>query len=249
MTSQAHPNPLGALFVSLWYDGSMQAIILAAGRGTRMAPLTDTIPKPMLAVLGRNLIEWKLEALPPGITNIILIVGYRKEAIEDYFGSSWKDIPIVYVEQTDLDGTGGAVALCKEYVSDKALVLMGDDIYNKDDLERLACHKYAILVHDEGEAGLKRKGQVIEKNGILAGINEGDSQTGISSSLINAGAYVISKEYFNYPPVKFTETEYGLPHTLVSMLQDHSVHVEKATSWIQITRPECLKRAAQELSK
>jgi UDP-N-acetylglucosamine diphosphorylase / glucose-1-phosphate thymidylyltransferase / UDP-N-acetylgalactosamine diphosphorylase / glucosamine-1-phosphate N-acetyltransferase / galactosamine-1-phosphate N-acetyltransferase len=227
----------------------MQAIILAAGRGTRMSPLTDTLPKPMLTVLGKNLIEWKLEALPESVTQIILIVGYKKEIIENYFGDSWKGIPITYIEQETLDGTGGAIALCKDYVTDKALVLMGDDIYEKRDLEHLLAHEYAMLVNDEGEAGLKRKGQIIEKNGLLVGLNEGDSQTGTPSSLINTGACVISKEYFTYPPVKFSETEYGLPHTLISLSKNRPVQVEKATSWIQITRPECLERATLKLLK
>lgn len=226
----------------------MEAIILAAGRGTRMAPLTDTTPKPMLNVLGKNLIEWKLEALPKGITKIIFVVGYKKEVIQNYFGSSWRGIPIIYVEQTVLDGTGGAIALCEPYIESKALILMGDDIYNKEDLERLVAHDYALLVLDEGEEGLKKKGQVVEKDGLLVGLNEGNVQTGVPSSLINTAAYAISKKYFSYPKIHVSETEYGLPQTLVSLTKDIPVSVLRATWWIQVTTPECLERAAMKLS-
>lgn len=226
----------------------MEVIILAAGRGTRMAPLTDTIPKPMLSVLGKNLIEWKLEALPDGVSHIIFVVGYKKEVIQDYFGTSWKGIPITYIEQKTLDGTGGAIALCEPYINKKALILMGDDIYNKEDILRISALDYAILVLDEGEEGLKKKGQVVEKEGLLVGLNEGQSQTNTPSSLINAAAYSISKEYFKYPLVKVSETEFGLPHTLVSVTKDIPVHVVRATWWIQVTTPECLNRASNLLS-
>lgn len=225
----------------------MIAIILAAGRGTRMAPLTNDLPKPMLMVLGKNIIEWKLEVLPKEVTEIIMIIGYKKEIIENYFGSSWKGIPIKYVEHKTLNGTGGAIALCEEYVKDKTLVLMGDDIYNKEDLEKLCSYDYAILVLDEGEAGLSKKAQVIEKNGLFAGLNEGQSQTGVISSLINTGAYVISKEYFKYPLVRVSEKEFGLPNTLAEVAKNIPVNVLQAKWWIQITTPECVERAKKLL--
>lgn len=221
----------------------MKAIILASGKGTRMAPLTDTIPKPMLTVADKNLIEWKLEALPEGIDEIIMIVSYLKEVIQGYFGTSWRGIPISYVIQEPINGTGGGVALCEQYVDEKVLIVSGDDIYAKEDLQNLTQYNYAILVHDEGEAGLKKKGQVVERGGLFVGINEGDIQTGIPSSLINAGAYVISSEYFDYPLVKVSETEYGFPQTLVQVAKDIPIHVVHATQWIQITAPEDLKKA------
>ena len=196
----------------------------------------------MLIASGKNLIEWKLEALPEKITSIILVVGYKKEVIIDYFGESWKGIPITYVVQEVLDGTGGAIELCKEYIKDKALFLYGDDIYKKEDLEKLCDQSFAMQVYDDGEKGLTKKGQVIQKDGLLIGINEGTAQTGIPSSLIFTGAGVISKEYFNYEPVKFTETEYGLPHKLVVISKDIPVHTIFATKWIQITGPEDLKQ-------
>lgn len=225
----------------------MKVIIMASGKGTRMAPLTDTTPKPMLKVLGKNLIEWKLERLPKGVDHIIMIVSYLREQIMEYFGSSWNGIPITYVIQDPINGTGGGIALCKEHVDGKTLIVSGDDIYEKEDLERLAEHDYAVLVFDEGEEGLKKKGQVVEKDGLFVGINEGDIQTGTPSSLINAGAYMISKEYFTYPLVKWSPTEYGFPQTLAQLKDDHPIHIVRASKWIQITAPEDLEKAEQEL--
>ena len=226
----------------------MKAIILASGKGTRMAPLTDTRPKPMLKIHGKNLLEWKLERLPESIDQIIIVVNYLREQIIEHFGNSWNGIPIEYTVQDPIDGTGGAVALCEKYITDKALIISGDDIYEKKDFEELIKYDYAILVSDLGEEGLKRYGQVVENNGIFIGINEGILQTGIPSSLINAGAYVISKEYFTYPKVKWSEDEYGLPQTLAQIKDDYPIHVIHATRWINITTPNDLEKAEKLLA-
>ncbi len=228
----------------------MIAIILAGGRGTRMAPLTDTLPKPMLKVLDKNLLEWKLEALPQNVTKIVFVVGYLGEKIREHFGSSWKGIPIEYVEQGVLDGTGGAIALCEHLVEDRALIMMGDDIYDARDLATLAQHPFSMLVMDKGEEARSIKaGKVVEKDGLFLGLNEGFAQTGIETTLINAAAYTISKPYFSYEKVKFSEKEYGLPHTLASVAKNHPVHVIKTTEWIQVTTPECLDKAAKEITQ
>lgn len=228
----------------------MIAIILAGGRGTRMAPLTDTLPKPMLKVLDKNLLEWKLEALPQNVTTIVFVVGYLGEKIKEHFGSSWKGIPVEYVEQEVLDGTGGAVALCEHLVEDRALIMMGDDIYDARDLATLAQHPFSMLVMDKGEEARSIKaGKVIEKDGLFLGLNEGFAQTGVETTLINAAAYTISKPYFSYEKKKVSENEYGLPQTLVGLVTDHPVRIIKTNKWIQITTPECLERAAKEITQ
>lgn len=228
----------------------MKAIILAGGRGQRMSPLTDTLPKPMLKVKDKNLLEWKLEALPREVSEIIFVVGYLKEKISDYFGESWNGIPVRYVEQKVLDGTGGAIALCEAYITDRALIMMGDDIYAKEDFEALAKHPFSMLVTDGGESAKNIKaGKVVEKDGLFMGLNEGLAQTGIETTLINAAAYTLSKEYFLYEKKKVSENEYGLPQTLVSVTKDHPVHIVHTKRWIQITTPECLSRAERELDQ
>ena len=72
----------------------MQAVILAAGVGKRLKPLTDDLPKPMVRVNGRPILEYTLSILPKEIDEVILIVGYLKEKIIEYFGDSFKGVPI-----------------------------------------------------------------------------------------------------------------------------------------------------------
>src|SRR3989344_9593279 len=113
----------------------MQAVILAAGRGTRMGKLTEEIPKPMLPLLGKPLLEWKLAMLPRTIDEVVLVVGYLEHRIQEYFGKQWKGRTLRYVYQKSLNGTGGALALTKEIARDRFLVTMGDDLYHPQDLK------------------------------------------------------------------------------------------------------------------
>src|SRR5437016_4983418 len=109
----------------------MQAVILAAGHGTRMVELTQSVPKPMLTVAGKPLLEYKLDALPEKIDEVIIIVGYLGGVIQKHFGGLYDNKRILYVEQEKLDGTAGALWCAKDILHDRYLVMMGDDIYAK----------------------------------------------------------------------------------------------------------------------
>lgn len=106
----------------------MQAVILAGGRGTRLYPLTENIPKPMAPVAGRPFLEYQLDFLKgQSITEVVLLVGYRAAQIEDYFGDGARfGLSIQYsAEQTPL-GTGGAVREARPLLRDEFLLLNGD---------------------------------------------------------------------------------------------------------------------------
>jgi len=111
-----------------------QAVILAAGKGTRMLPLTETRPKPMQEVSGKNLIEWKLAALPEAIRDVVIVVGYQGEQIREFFGDMWHGRSIRYVVQEKLNGTAGALWSARNLLHGRFLVLMGDDLYAKEDI-------------------------------------------------------------------------------------------------------------------
>ena len=122
----------------------MKAVILCAGRGERMMPLTRDRPKCMIKIFGRPILHWNIyNLMKSGINDIIVVCGYKKEVIRDYF----YDIPnhIEYVEQKNLNGTGGAVSVVEEFVDDSFLVLTGDTLYLKKDLERLMEKENSLL--------------------------------------------------------------------------------------------------------
>lgn len=217
----------------------MYAVILAAGKGTRMKDLTKDKPKPMLTWQGKNLIEHKLDSLPSSVTKVILIVGYLGDSISSYFGNSYKGLPIEYVEQKELLGTAHAIWQAKHLLDRRFFVLMGDDIYAKEDLERLASHDHALLSY---KADPKRSGGkfILNPNGSLKNIIE-DKDGSIDSPLVYTGACVMSPVLFTYDLVQIPgRNEYGLPQTIVQMTDRHAIHIVEATFWKQITAPEDL---------
>src|SRR3989344_7054333 len=113
----------------------MQAVILAAGRGVRMGEVSKVTPKPMLSVLGKNLIQHKIDILPKEIDEIVIVTRHLEEQIHGFFKDNYDGRKITYVTQEELNGTGGAVWQAKEKLGDRFLVMMGDDIYIKKDIE------------------------------------------------------------------------------------------------------------------
>lgn len=224
----------------------MQAVILAAGRGTRMKSLTDNVPKPMLRVKGKPILEYKLMALPREIDEVIFIVGYEKGQIEEYFGSDFQGKKIRYVIQDELNGTGGAIHLVKDMIEDKFLVMMGDDLYHPDDTKDILKHDRAILsseVENPSAFGVFD----IDKDNNLIDIVEKPKNP--PSNLINTGMYVLDKYFFDYELVPISETEFGLPQTLVKLAKDRPVKIIKAREWHPIGNPDELGEAEKVLDK
>jgi len=225
----------------------MQTVILAAGRGTRLRPLTYHVPKPMIRIAGKNLIEHNLSALPKEVDEVILVVGYLGEQIINHFGDTYENKKIIYIKQQKLFGTGHALSACRNILKDRFLVLMGDDIYSKKDIDKCLKHKNCILAQK-----VKNKfigGRIIlNSQGCLKKINEGIHKK--HEGLVNTGLYVLTREFFNYELVKLkNKKEYGLPQTLVKMAVDHPVFIEKAQSWLQISSLAGLKTAEKVLGK
>ena len=108
----------------------MQTLILAAGRGTRLAPLTDTIPKVMAEVAGQPLIERIVrQSVSVGLTDLIIVVGYKQETIRNHLGDgSAYGAKITYVEQTELGGTGHAVSTAAPHLIGDFMFLFGDSL-------------------------------------------------------------------------------------------------------------------------
>src|SRR6202011_4931751 len=107
-----------------------KAVVLAAGRGTRMRELTLSMPKPMIEICGKPVLSYILEGLrDAGVRQTLIVVGYRKEVVVDHFGNgSAIGIEIVYREQIRQDGTGKVVELAKEFCGSDPFILSYGDI-------------------------------------------------------------------------------------------------------------------------
>src|SRR6516165_12737073 len=126
----------------------MDAVILAAGLGTRLRPHTLTTPKPLLPVRQRPLLDWTLGALPPAVDRVVVVVHYLAEQVETYLRGQKHFAQWVTVPQHEPRGTGDALRRCREALrSDRFLVLNGDDLYGAADLADLASSPAGLLVH------------------------------------------------------------------------------------------------------
>lgn len=225
----------------------MQAVILAAGKGTRMRPLTYDIPKPMLPVKSKPILEYTLAALPDEIDEIIFIVNYLGEHIQDHFGMEYNGKKIHYVLQEELNGTAGAVHSCKHLIKDEFLVINGDDLYRKEDIRKMMDNGLSILAYEIENP--QRFGVLkVDEKGNLVDIIE--NKTGMPGwHLINTGTYKLNKKFFDYPMVPISETEFGLPQTMMEMAREFPIKIVKTDTWFPIGFPEDLGEAERIIDK
>lgn len=227
----------------------MQAVILAAGKGTRMKELTQSVPKPMLIVNGKTLIEHKLDALPPEVTEVVLIVGYHADVIREHFKDAFGGRRIQYVVQKDLNGTAGALWLARDFLTDRFIVMMGDDLYAREDIETcFASSEWSVLVQ-ETETMASGGRMVMDDSGNIVDIVEGEHA---GSGLMNTNMFGLDPRVFDYPMVPKAEgsEEYGLPQTVLAASKASGIALAavKATFWIQVTAPEDLTKAEDALA-
>lgn len=214
----------------------MQVIILAAGKGSRMGTISKTTPKPLLNFQGKTLLEHKLDSLPACTSEIIITIGHLGVQIKKQFGESYKNIPIHYVNQPEQKGTAHALWQCKNIIKEKFMVLMSDDIYHKDDLEKLTeiqPDDWSILVYPE-KAGVKAGKIIATPDNNLAKIYH--DRTGSSRcNLIYTGACVLSPEIFQKKMLKVNKKEYGLPQTFSQFVEEKNIKILTTKKWTRIT--------------
>lgn len=182
-------NYLKALVIGV----RMQAVILAAGVGKRMRPLTLERPKPLIEILGKSILERILDELVGLVSEVILVVGYKKEMIVEGFGKEYKGMGLVYVVQEEQLGTGHALLQAEERVRGKFLMLNGDDLYAREDIERLVKHDQAVLLQKK-EGDVSRYGVMVVKKGKVVEVVEKPAE--FVSDLVNTGMFCFGLEVF-----------------------------------------------------
>ena len=235
----------------------LKAIILSAGEGSRMRPLTLTKPKTMLPVAGKPIIQYNIESLRDnGITDILLIVRYKEEIVRNYFGDgSDFGVNISYKTQKDFLGTANAISYGEDFIDDSIIVLNGDIILD-DEIIHEIIKKYNYLspdtlmllteVEDPSAFG------VVEiENGNIKNIVEKPKREEAPSNLVNAGIYIFNKDIFD----KIRETEisergeYEITDSVSLQIEDNKTVIGHKTSkdWIDVGRPWELIEVNEEL--
>jgi len=174
----------------------MKAIILAGGRGKRLRPITDYIPKPLIPIKNIPIIEWQLRYLKKfGIDEVIICTGYKQEMIENHLNMKNIGIKIKYsIEKTPL-GTGGAIKKAGEMIKDKSFFVINGDTITNIDLKKLATKKNVIAAIE-----LRTKYGILEtENDKIMDFKE---KKEISDTWMNAGIYHLQKEILKDLPTK-----------------------------------------------
>lgn len=224
----------------------MKAVVLAAGKGLRMRPLTNEIPKPLLKIAGKPILQHNLEQLKGIVNEVILIVGYRAEQIKNYFGNEFQGIKIRYVYQKEQMGTGHALLLAKNFVKGKFIVMYGDDLYHREDIERCLTHDLAVLAQEVENP--ERFGVFIVEDGIIKDVVEKSKNP--SSNLANAGFYVLNDKIFDIlEKLKLSEREeYELTDAIKKFAVNNRISCELVKKfWISISSPGEMKKAEKML--
>lgn len=219
----------------------MQCVILCAGKGTRMRPLTNTIPKPLIEVCGKPVLQHIVEVLPEEIDELILVVGYKQEQIRDFCGSEYLGKRITYCEQEDFSaGTGDALLCAAEKVVGKFLFMYGDDIHGADALKEAVMHDHAIL---GAYSDTPERFGVLEANdeGMLKAIPEKPENP--TSNLVNIGGFVLDPIVFTYSAPVSESGEVYVNSLIEQYAAVHPVVIVQQETWLPIGYPEHIAAA------
>jgi mannose-1-phosphate guanylyltransferase len=180
----------------------MKAVILAGGLGTRLRPLTYSIPKPLVPLAGKPLVRRIIDGLPSSVDTVVLAVSYMKEALEDYFRVEPCGRKVILVNESTPMGTGGAIKNVAQYIDGTFIAVNGDCVSSLDIKAMVRAHR------ENGGLGTIALWQVedptafgvvkLERDTRITDFQEKPSLAEAKSNLINAGVYVFEPEILDY---------------------------------------------------
>lgn len=225
------------------------AAILAGGFGKRLRPYTEEIPKPLVPVAGRPILEWQIEWLKKyGIEEFVLLVGYRKEKIIEHMGSGSRlGVKVTYVVEDEPLGTGGALKNAEHILSrnDVFLALNGDIITNLNPLKLVEKVRSGGYIAAIAAIPLPSPYGIIEVvDSRVTGFRE---KPKLKDYWINAGVYAMTPRVFDYLPEKGDIEKTGFPE----MARDGLLAAVKYDNvfWKSIDTYKDLEEATREITR
>jgi len=213
----------------------MQAVVLAAGEGTRMRPLTANTPKPMLPVADRPLVAHTADtAIAAGAEELIFVVGYEADAVREFFGDSYGGVPVEFAVQEEQLGTADAVDAASEYLDGPFAVLNGDNLYDEASLTHLFDAAPSIAAYQVPDPS---------NYGVLS--TDGDRVTDIvekpadpPTQLANAGAYVFPAAAREWLDVELSDRgEREITDVVTQVIDAYDVTAVEVDRWLDVGRP------------
>jgi mannose-1-phosphate guanylyltransferase len=221
----------------------VQAVILVGGEGTRLRPLTSTIPKPVVPLVDRPFMAYMLEWLRShGVDDVVLLMGYLSTAVRNVLGDGERfGLRIRYVEEPDPRGTAGALKFAEALLDERFLMLNGDVLTDIDLGAQLAQHEATgargtlalVPVEDPSAYGLVRTAG----DGQVRGFLEKPAADQIDTDLISAGAYVLERSVVDLiEPDRFVSIEREIWPALVGA--GLYGYADRRAYWLDIGTPE-----------
>jgi glucose-1-phosphate thymidylyltransferase len=223
----------------------MKAVILAAGRGERMRPLTLDTPKPLLKIKGRPILDYIFEVLPSEIDEVIVVVKYLAEKIERHLGGKFSGRKIKYAQGSDL-GIAFSFLVAKDYIGkERFLVLYGDELLAAKDIKACLDHDLSIIVFKSPNP--KASGvAVLDESGFFKKIIEKPENP--PSDVAIGGIMVLNEKIFDYKPFKGPKGEFYLSSILGQFIKDNRVKAVFSDKFLgDITSPSDIARIEQLL--
>ena len=225
-----------------------RVVIMAGGKGKRLMPITSDMPKPMVPVGGKPILEWiLLRCVHFGFKNFTFAINYLGHMIEDYFGDgSAYDCHITYIKEKEFLGTAGALSLLEQQEQHPLIVMNGDILSAINFAEMADFHEvggYTASVCARAHRVEVPFGVIHMENGCLKNIVEKP----VYDNIISAGMYVLAPEALNYIPHNSVT---DMPNLLLSLIADHK-RVGVFTledEWVDVGRHDDLERAKRALA-
>jgi dTDP-glucose pyrophosphorylase len=229
-----------------------KAVLLAAGRGTRMRELTADLPKPMIEVRGKPVLQYIVEGLrEAGVGDLLIIVGYHADAVQNFFGDGSRyNISIQYATQVVQDGTGRVINLARNFAGDSPFVLSYGDILvdpaNYKRLLDLPRDLEAIISVTRGEDVTKGGAVFLNDAMELVDLREKSKPGEPTSPWYNAGIYAFRPSIFDFT-AKLKPSprgEYELTDAIRELAQSGKKvkALELTGEWADVRDPEILAR-------
>ncbi len=231
----------------------MKALILAAGEGTRLKPLTSNVPKPLLTVAGKPFMTHTIEALKQaGVDEVVILTGFRGDRIRSHYrNGEGLDIKITYLEQKERKGTAHAIGMAKREIDEPFFCLAGDVLVNAEDLKAMRA------LHEEGDSTVlgavevedpSRFGVIEVKDGRMVGIEEKPQKP--RSNMINSSVYLFNPDIFQ--KISLTglsdRNEYEVTDSIAMLAAEGKVLVHPMQGeWIDVGQPWDLLKANEKL--
>lgn len=227
----------------------MKLIVLAAGKGTRFLPTTNTIPKGMIPLLDKPLLEHAITPYLPYVSDIIFVISEPLGIkIKEYFTENYLRHKIFYRTQTEQKGTMSALLVCKDLINDDELfcVCNGDDLMKENDIKN-ALEKKIIGIGVSKKIMPKGYWGINIENKNVVSFRRHNAESDFVEDTFYNGFNILNNKIFEFAPVATKDGELGLPHTLLANLEKYPLKAFTFEKWETVNSPKDIDNAIKFL--